>query len=317
MKIVKINTNTTSQKGFVRSSHNNPTFKAYVFNPEKAGKVFSINPLKPQVDKIIELSLKMARRRVKPLEPGLENITTTVKLSNPKKKIETFAWDINKDNRQKYVLFIHGSGQNITNFQSMYSDIVEKTNFAILAPEFRGFGTNPKATISNKTFLEDASLALDYLTNKGIKKQDVYLVAHSLGCPTATKLTLKNKDIKHLVLMSPINSFQQNMNFEETLKNNVSKFALFLYHKMKFVNRPFDDFYGIGKIIKKSNAQVDIIHSKKDTLVNFNSAEAVAKKCKKLSSLTLLETGSHKVDQDKVDVLIDILNKTQKNHKSH
>ena len=107
--------------------------------------------------------------------------------------------------------------------------------------------------------------------------------------------------------MSPIDNFSESMKIEDSLKNSVPKPVLLIYKTARFLNRDFDDFYGVGRIIGKVNAPVDIIHAKNDRLVSYHSADEVSKKVKNLSSIHILDKGEHRIDQSKIDVLVDVL----------
>ena len=52
--------------------------------------------------------------------------------------------------------------------------------------------------------------------------------------------------------------------------------------------------------------------AKKDKLVNYHSAEEVAKKVRNFSSMHILDQGEHRIDQSKIDVLVDVLNRGSK-----
>lgn len=228
----------------------------------------------------------------------------------PVKKEQIQALDINQDNRKKYILFLHGTGQNITHFQSLYKNIVQNSNYAVFTPEYRGFGSNSPADVSVKPLLEDASSALKYLKKeKGITNQDIILLGHSFGCNVATNLALKNQDLKEMILISPINSFKEDMDIKQALGKNVPKYAIFLLENIAFLSKNLENLYGIGDKIQKAQVPTDIIHSKSDILVNYNSSQKLADNANNFKSLNLLESGSHIIDSDKINVVTNILQK--------
>ena len=312
MRVTPIYTNTYwgSDKRLSQNSYK-PSFEAYVYKPgrDRRYMLSNLNPIKKIVDDIVDKTMKFARLRVRPLSKALKAMTQEVQLSDKNGKALTHAWDINPGDRKKYVLILHGTGQNITNLQNVYEQVVNRTDFAVLAPEFRGFGKDDFSNISSKSLLTDASSALDYLKKeKGVEPKDVLVIGHSLSCKVATDLAVKNKDLGGVVLFSPIDSFSESMNFDKSLSNKISKSLLFMYHKLKFLNRDFDKFYGIGTIIDKVASPVSIVHSKDDSFVNYSSSSLIAGKCKNLTSLCFLESGGHKFDKSKTEKLVEILN---------
>ena len=308
MKITNITYKTAYTQKNVNKTNENLSFKAYTFYPQGAKKTIAdLNPIKAGVDKIIERTLLIANMRVKKLAPNLEGITQTIKLNDKAGKPLTYAWDINPDNRQKYLLFLHGTGQNITNLQPMYKTLVDNTKFALFVPEFRGMGANPQAPLSSKRFLEDATSALEFLKSKGIESKDIVVAGHSLGAQIAANLASKNKDLGGVVLMSPIDSFLKNMSLDDSLKNSTSRLARFLQKRSEFLNKDFDEFYAVGRLMKKIESPVSIIHSKDDNFVQAISAQQVAAKCKNLHSLAIVNEGSHKLEKNKIDAFISAL----------
>ena len=311
MKLTSITYNTTSRNIFNTNSKCEPSFRAYIYDPQgtKKKKFADLNPIKQQLDKVIETSMKAARRRVRPVDVELAPFTTTVDIKVRPNSQHTYGWDINPDDRQKYVLFLYGTGQNISNLQSLYKAVINNTNYAVFTPEYRGFGRTIEQPISSRSFFEDAIAAMRYLREKGVRPSDVTIVGHSLGCQVATQVACRksNQALDRLVLMSPIDNFSESMKIEDSLKNSVPKPVLLIYKTARFLNRDFDDFYGVGRIIGKVNAPVDIIHAKNDRLVSYHSADEVSKKVKNLSSIHILDKGEHRIDQSKIDVLVDVL----------
>lgn len=288
-------------------NNSNIKFKAYTFYPQRKISLSDINPIKRQVDKIIGLSLEFANRRITPLSQELSAITKTVPITNKQGKTISYGYDINPDGRKKYLLFLHGTGQNISNFQNFYNTIIQNTKYAIFAPEFRGMAKNPPAPISRKKFLEDAIFATDALQKKEIPLRDIVVSGHSLGAHIAADLVTSKKGFKELILISPINSFSDNMHPEKALKGRVHPLIIKLYNVLPILNRPFEEFYAVKKIIPKIKTNISIIHSKNDNLVDVSSAIEISKNCKNLRQLIITEKGDHKIEKLKTEALQNIL----------
>ena len=133
------------------------------------------------------------------------------------------------------------------------------------------------------------------------------MAGHSLGAQIAANLASKNKDLGGVVLMSPIDSFLKNMSLDDSLKNSTSRLARFLQKRSEFLNKDFDEFYAVGRLMKKIESPVSIIHSKDDNFVQAISAQQVAAKCKNLHSLAIVNEGSHKLEKNKIDAFISAL----------
>ncbi len=285
--------------------NNQPGFKSYAYNPVKKVSFSNFNPVILYVNKLFERSLEASRRRIQSVSPKLLPYTKEVTLT------KSYGWDINKDDRKKYLIALHGTSQNISNLQNLYEAVLEKTPYAILAPEFRGFGKNKPAVVSEKSFIEDTSAALDYLKKeKGIKPQDVCVLGHSFGGFAASKLVQKNPDLGRLILVSSIDSLEhETVNIEKGTRNKVPKFVRFLFKHFKILRLPLTRLFRINDCLKDIKAPVDIIHSKNDFLIKPESAKNLASKCPNLSSLTILESGGHGMDSGKIDTIVSILSR--------
>lgn len=282
---------------------NQTVFKSYTFNPKSKISFANLNPVTLYVNKLFERSLEASRRRIQKVSPKLFPYTKEITLT------KSYAWDINKDDRKKYLIALHGTSQNISNLQALYEAVIEKTPFAVFAPEFRGFGKNKPAVVNEKTFIEDANTSLNYLKKeKGIKPEDVFVLGHSFGGFAASKLAQKNPDLGRLILVSSIDSLEhETVNFEKGTRNKLPKAIRFLFKHFKILRRPLVKLFRTNNCLKDVNIPVDIIHSKNDSLIKPESSRNLAAKCKNLSSLTILDLGGHGMESKKIDTVVSIL----------
>jgi esterase/lipase len=281
-------------------------FMGYVYSPKRCF-LSELNPIKFAADKLFERSLFASRRRLLPVSPELEKYTKEVPLAG------TYAWDINPDNREKYVMILHGTGQNISNLQLLYKAIINQTDYAILAPEYRGFGKNKPSNISPETFLEDTTNALDYLKDKkSIKLSNITLIGHSFGGFAASQLANKNQGLEHLILVSTFDSLSPNIiNFNKATKGQSSKMLELIFKHIDFLKKSLDSIFSSNHCIKKLKVPVSILHSVNDKLVNVKSSENLAGMCKNLKGAYYLPTGGHAMDKTKIDTLVKILNENK------
>ena len=285
-------------------NHQSPEFRARIYSPKKSF-LTRLNPGKMYLQNIFERTLVISRSRIQPVIPELQPITQEIQLKDRKKS--TYAWDINDGSRKKYVLVLHGMSQNISNLQPLYKELFQKTDYAVLAPEYRGFGKNPEAPVSTKSFLEDTSLAFEYLKNKGINPKDITVIGHSLGGFAASQLVQKNQNVGRLILVSSIDSLKKDSANFGSVKNSFPPFVFYLFENFKILRKPLEHIFKTGECLKKIKTPIDIIHSTDDRVVKIISAQRIAKKCRNLQSFHILKTGGHAWDNQKINTIISIL----------
>lgn len=259
-----------------------------------------INPISYYLDNYFNKVAKASMTNIEPITPKLAPNTKFLKLGR------LSAWDINPSNTDKYVLFLHGMSQNVSNYQRLYEAIADKDK-AIFALEYRGYGANNSAKISEDKLRKDVKKAYDYLVNKKqIKPENITVMGHSMGGALATDFASKHEDLRALVLISPIckasylgKKFMQNKNLglgippvlqsiTEKLKPLYSLLAL--------------RFNAITKM-KKNSVPTYILHSTNDSVTSVDGTRALIKAARRsgaLKEFEYLPYGGHKVDSSKV-----------------
>lgn len=269
----------------------------------------NVAKIKPALDpnaamnEFLAKTMKISKLRYQELIPELKSATEEITFNF--KKTKTYGLDINPNNRKKYAVILHGLGQNITNLQPLYKSIINKTDYAIIAPEYRGFGRNEVAKVNDKTLLEDAQAAINYLKDKGIDSKDICIIGHSLGGFVASGLAAANPEISSLILVSSAESLtNKSMN---NLNISIPKFTKFIYkHFPALQNSTFRKINTV-KNLKNVEMPVYIIHSEKDKIISSDVAQHLANACKNLQSVEILPNGGHAIDSDKIDKIIQIL----------
>lgn len=276
-------------------------FASYKYAPGAKHSIKTLNPAILYMNKIFERSLIISRKRIQSIMPELKPYTEEIPLG------KSYALDINKDNRKKYLVVLHGAGQNVSNLQPLYKEVLDKTEFGILAPEYRGFGKNKPDIISTDSFLEDTQQALDYLTEKKeINPQNICIMGHSLGGFIAARLVHKNDNLGHLILVCPIDSLSQN-SVNIGSNKNMPKLVIYLLKHFNFIRNSINKIVQTNNYIKKINTPIDIIHSKDDRTINYSSSQNIAANCKKLNSFHMPESGGHGIDSSKIDIITSLL----------
>ena len=102
-----------------------PSFKGFSYNPKKGLTLSRLNPINFYTEKSIRTFIKVARHKVSPIIDSIKPYLKRIGIE-PAKNRYTFGWDINPGNRKKYILFLHGLTQNVSNLQSAYETIIKK-----------------------------------------------------------------------------------------------------------------------------------------------------------------------------------------------
>lgn len=281
----------------------NVDFKGYVYKPNKNCSFNNFNPVMLYVNKLFERSLIASRRRIQSVSQNLALYTKEINIG------KSYGWDITKGDRKKYIIILHGTGQNITNLQTLYENILTKTNYAVLAPEYRGFGKNEPAIISAKTLTQDTQAALNYLTKeKKIPPENISVLGHSFGGFAASQLVSANPKLERLILVSSIDSLKhESVNFDKGARRKIPEFIKFLFNHIALMRKPLANIFKTNDCLKNISVPVNIIHSQNDTLVKVSSAANLAAKCKNLQGLHILKTGGHGMDSTKIDTIISVI----------
>lgn len=273
-----------------------------------------INPYAHYLMDYMNESAKKSQIKFETIIPELEGKVKSVKLKSSGGK-EISAWDINPNNSDKYVLFLHGMAQNVTNYQPMYKSITDK-GVGVFALEYRGYGANKSAKCSEHKLSKDIEKAYEYMTKeKGILPENITVLGHSMGGALSVDFAKSHKDIKSVVLVAPITHVEKLT--EKFVEHK--RLGLGMPDKMfQFCNRFKPIKWLTGKNynslenIKKVETPVHIVQSTNDIVTTSDGAKELEKLAKDkgiLASSHYISTGGHKVDSKKVDIIGDIIEK--------
>ena len=290
-------------------ANNNTAFKsALLYSPKSP--LHKINPVIRFMDDVFQRSLTVSRKLWLSANEEIAPYLTIENISYGK-NFTTRAWDINKGNRSKYLIVLHGLSHNISSLQELYQEVINKTEYAVLAPEYYGFTPENQEFIylSPQKLLKSTNAALKYLRDKGIKESDIAVLGHSFGGFPAADFAEKHPQLERLILVSCINT---NLHWADAIKNghpkgvptNIQK----LVRNYKIATMQFGWIFNTAKRLKGVKVPVDIIHAREDKRVKKSTAEKLANQCQNLHSLLILNKGSHKMDSDKIDTIVSVLN---------
>lgn len=287
-------------------------FRGGFYNPK--GVKATVNPAATYINDFIGRTISISKRIIQKPDEKIAPFTKVVRLRNEIGK-GTYAWDINDGKRDKYVVIMHGLSQNITSIQHLYKQIFEQTDYAILAPEYRGFGENPPEIIKPKTFYQDNTLALEYLKqNRGILPENIRILGYSFGGSPATRLAVNNPDLGGLILVSAADAMKHgSVNIDSSFKKKLPDIVEFLYNNVSFIRSPLAGFLEAEKYLKRLKLPVDIIHSQNDKTVLVSASSNLARVAgSNTRSCIILPNGGHSLDSKKADAIVSLLNNTVK-----
>ncbi len=267
-----------------------------------------INPISHYLDRYFNKMAKASANHIETVSPKLAGSVRFVRMN------KTSAWDINPKASKNYILFLHGMSQNVSNYQRLYEALVEHTG--VFALEYRGYGLNSFAKVSEDRLGEDVEQAYNYLTGKKqIKPENITVVGHSMGGALASKFASKHPDLKAMVLISPITKmsylgkkFMHNQNLGVGIPERIQN----LTERLRPLGKLFDFRFNSINKIKKVSVPTYIIQSKNDSVTSKDGTRTLIKAAKRrgiLKEFKYLPYGGHKVDSNKISVVSDMVGK--------
>lgn len=271
-----------------------------VFSGNSAIEKFIISYMK---NKSYSNSINASRHMYLPLAEDLKNITKEITIDVSKTEAIN-AYDINPKNSNKYVIFLHGFAQNITNNQPLYKAISD-TDFGVLAIDYRGYGKNPHSKhVNENDIVQDVRAAAKYLNKKGIN--DISLVGHSFGSYIAAKTSNLNNGFKSQILISPMLSLE--FWFKKVIKHPLKyKAEMMLIKYVPNFYKQYSKTFNILKHVEQNSTPTFIVQSRRDAYVRTSKVNALVKKIPRLGCYTVLKSGGHRMDEDKIQEVVRIL----------
>ena len=186
---------------------------------------------------------------------------------------EIMNWYHKGDENKPAILFLHGNTGQIAYLAPAMLPLSD-AGYTILMMEYRGFGKT-KGKISKKAVVEDATLAFDWLKNKGYSKVVVY--GYSFGTAFSSALTEVRK-VDGLILTAPFSSLYQ----------------LVSEKNVPFAKYVLKDKYMSVDYLKKYSGPLLIVHGKNDKLIPYHHAETLFENANSSDKeLKLLDNETH------------------------
>ena len=267
----------------------------------------AFNPISYYANSYFRRSAEISNKNFSPISATLQGKIKKINLD----KIS--AWDINPENSKDSVFFLHIMSPNVRTYQPLY-EVALKNKKAVFAVEYRSYGENKPARISEDKLRSDVEKAYKYLTEeKNIKPENIIVMGHSMGGALATDCASKHKDINSLVLLSPIRSmtsigkkFFLNKNLGIGVPLKLSKFM----DTCKPLKWLFSLRFNSQKKMAKVEAPTFILQSKNDSVTLMIGARKLVKTARDkgiLKDFLIFPLGGHKVDSKKVEAVDKIL----------
>ena len=280
------------------------------YNTSYKGGLKSLNALNPvsyYANRYFKRSAQISNKNFIPISDSLADKIKEIKQDR------ILAWDINPENSKDYVFFLHGMSQNVSNYQPLYETAL-KNKKAVFAVEYRSYGENKTAVLSEDRLRNDVEKAYKFLTEeKNIRPENIPVVGHSMGGALAANFASKHKDIKALILLSPIRNmdsigkkFFLNKNIGVGVPQKVNK----LTNTIKPLKWLLSLRFNSQKKMKKINTPTYILQSRNDSVTPLSGARKLVKAAREkgiLKDFIIFPLGGHKVDSKKVDALNKIL----------
>ena len=283
------------------------------FKPERFNSHRAIGPISRYFQNMFNRSAVASKKIWFPKNKNIESSINEINLKSSGGINE--AWEMNPDNRKKYVIIIHGLGHNISRLQDLYENILNKTKFGILAPEYRNLTKQSEESnklfkaFSYKAMEEDFQAPVNYLVDKGIKENDIFVLGNSFGGYPASIVGKNNENIGGVMLLATINSFESIYdNIIKGTKKQIPKYIKFFIKHFNICRNKFKRTYRTEDLLEDTKVPVDIIHAEDDALIDIKYIKHLGEKCKNLKSFIKLKTGNHRMDKNKINAVVDLLN---------
>ena len=249
-------------------------------------------------------SIKGSKRPYLSIEKDLEPVISQIKIKVSKNE-EINAWDINPKKSNKYIIFLHGFSQNITSNQKLYKTM-ENSDFGILAIDYRSYGKNKDSKhITENDIMQDVQASVKYLKNKGIN--NIGLVGHSFGSYIAAKTSNLNP-FNFQILVSPMLSLEFWLNNVLKHPDKYKSERLMIKYIPKFKEQ-YEKIFDIKKHVEQNHTPTYIVQAQRDKYIKTSKVNEVAKIVPNLKKYTILQLGGHRMDENKIQAIEDILEK--------
>ena len=217
------------------------------------------------------------------LEDNLTNEPTDIEkvVIITEDKIDLKGWyHTNNTSDKKTILFLHGNAGSLEN-RTYKLNHLKNLNLSYLIIAWRGFSGN-KGKPNEKGLYQDATSAINWLKERGIKEKNIILYGESLGTGVAVEIA-QNKKYGGIILESPFTSMVE-----------MGK-KYYPFFPVKFLLK---DKFESHKKINNIKIPVFIIHGKVDKIVPYYMGKKIYELANQPKYFYSQEYGDHMVEYD-------------------
>ncbi|MBD5402982.1 alpha/beta hydrolase [bacterium] len=298
-KHVKISAKNLHHDTFINNQTLLKTSDKINFQGNSIGTNLIINFLK---NMCYNRSIKGSKRPYIPIENELKKITKEITI--PVSKTESInALDINPNNYNQYIIFLHGFSHNITSNQPLYKALSEK-KYGILAIDYRSYGKNkPSKHIKENDITNDILASIKYLKNKGIK--NLGIIGHSFGGYMSAKIS-KLENFNFQILVAPLTSldFWLRNVLKHPKKYNTESLLIKYIPGFK---EQYKKIFNIKEHLAANKTPTYIVQAQHDRYIRTPEINELTKFIQNLKKYIIIPTGGHRMDDLKIEKISDII----------
>lgn len=118
---------------------------------------------------------------------------------------------------ERVLLYLHGNGANIGANVAQASRF-HQLGFSVLLIDYRGYGMSEGGFPTETSVYTDAQAAWDYLIQRGIAPEQIFVYGHSLGGAIAINLATQNPSAAGLIVQSSFTSMREMATYAKNLE---------------------------------------------------------------------------------------------------
>jgi len=209
--------------------------------------------------------------------------------------IRLSGWLFNADS-DEVVILVHGVGEIRTNEYSNGVELVKSLigeDYNVLVYDTRGNGLSDKTRVSfGQNEGRDIEGAIRFLENKGFEKENIGIIANSMGAISLLQ-NINNINAGAIIVDSPAAVIEPIIRRELTVTEKIPEF---LVPGVFFTSKAFFglDIYSIRPIdMVDQNDKMLIFHGEKDTFINLSDSQMILDKTHPENRLVIFENSKH------------------------
>ncbi len=283
-------------------NYNNPSFYGRMF-PKRMTDSYENFVYKNLISRLMDIKTRALPNTIR---KSLQAKISKVELPLPRGK--TYAWELNPNNCENYILFLHGVKGKLSLPPNQYflENVMNTGRYGIITPEYRGTADIHRQKFTLDNTVEDARAALEYLYQKGIKPENITIVAHCMGVIPASKIAKENKNLHSMIMISPLSNGD---NFGSAILKtfNISspKFLQKVLNGMISIFSPHG--LNIDRTMRDVDIPVTVVQLEKDKLIMPGSIQRLMKNIKNLDQFVEVQGGTHALNQTNCSQIVKLL----------